>query len=89
MKAMKIVTVPDKAAFQTEAASKYLGISKNTLRKRADRGLIRCKRDVNGHRVFLVEDLDAYLLGLPDYNPDDNPNVHESARTGRKKGGSI
>ena len=87
MKIVQVIAVPEQAAFRTKAASRYLDMSPNTLRKRADSGLIPCRTDVNGHRVFLVEDLDAYLRGLPIYTPGDNPSVHRSARAGRKKKG--
>ena len=55
MRAVQIVSVPEQALFYTGDASKYLGISPNTLRKRADLGLIPCKQDENGRRVFLLE----------------------------------
>ena len=89
MKIVQVITVPEKAVFRTKAGSKYLDISPNTLRKRADIGLIPCRKDVNGHRVFLVEDLDSYRRGLPFYTPGDNPSVHRSAGTGRKKKGGL
>ncbi len=46
-------------------AARYLGISPNTLRKRTDLGLIPARRDVNGDRLYLVKELDAYLASLP------------------------
>ncbi len=64
MKAIQLISVPEQAAFRTSAAAKYLGISPNVLRKKADLGLIRCGYDENGHRAFLLEDLDAYRKSL-------------------------
>jgi hypothetical protein len=68
---VQIIEVPEQAAFRITAAARYLGISKNTLRKRSDLGLIRARRDENGERVFLLRDLNAYLESLPDYRHRD------------------
>ncbi|TDI10545.1 MAG: hypothetical protein E2P08_01715 [Acidobacteria bacterium] len=88
MKAIQIIGIPEQAVFYVGAASRYLGISPNTLRKRADLGLIPAKRDESGNRVFLLEDLDAYRKSLPPYTPSDNPVAGRLAETGRKKGGA-
>ena len=87
MKAVQLVTIPEQAAFYVGDASKYLGISPNTLRKRADLGLIPCKQDENGKRVFLLEDLDAYRKSLPPYQHNGNPFSSRPVKTGRRKGG--
>ena len=87
MKAIRIIGIPEQAVFYVGAASRYLGISPNTLRKRADLGLIPAKRDESGNRVFLLEDLDAYRKSLPPYTPSDNPGAGRLAKTGRSKGG--
>ncbi len=87
MKAVQLVTIPEQAAFYVGDASKYLGISPNTLRKRADQGLIPCKQDEAGRRVFLLEDLDAYRKSLPPYEYSGNPFSSRPVKTGRRKGG--
>ena len=86
MKAIQFVTIPEQALFYTGAASRYLGISPNTLRKRSDLGLIPCKQDENGRRVFLLEDLDAYRNSLPPYRHSANPFLRP-VKAGRRKGG--
>jgi hypothetical protein len=73
MVSVQIVEVPEQVAFRVRDAARYLGISPNTLRKRSDLGLIRARRDENGERIFLLEDLNAYLESLPDYRRRDKP----------------
>ncbi len=89
MKAIQIVTVPEQALFSTGNASKYLGISPNTLRKRSDLELIPCKQDENGKRVFLLEDLDAYRKSLPTFQHNGNPFSNRPVKAGRQKGGTL
>jgi len=46
----------------TAEAAEYLGVHHNTLRKWASRGEIPMHRNpVNGYRLFLRKDLDAFL----------------------------
>jgi excisionase family DNA binding protein len=73
MTCINCLEVPRQAAFRVREAAKYLGISPNTLRKRSDLGLIRARRDVNGERIFLLQDLDAYLESLPEYRHRGKP----------------
>ena len=88
MQAIQLVPVPEQAAFYVGDASKYLGISPNTLRKRADLGLIPCRQDENGKRVFLFEDLDAYRNSLPPYQHNGNPFSNRPVKAGCEKGGT-
>ncbi len=85
MRAIQIVSVPEQALFYTGDASRYLGISPNTLRKRSDLGLIPCKQDENGRRVFLLEDLDAYRNSLPPYAHSANPFLRPVSRTRERR----
>jgi hypothetical protein len=87
MKGIQLVTIPEQAAFSTSAAAKYLGISPNTLRKRANLGLIACRKDENGRRVFLLEDLDGYRNSLPLYQYHGNPFSSRLVGTGRREKG--
>ena len=87
MKAIQIVTIPEQAVFYVRDASKYLGISPNTLRKRSDLGLVPCRQDENGKRVFLLEDLDTYRKSLPPFQHNGNP--FSPVKTGRGKGGTT
>jgi hypothetical protein len=89
MEAIQLVTIPEQAAFYVGDASKYLGISPNTLRKRADLELIPCKQDENGKRVFLIEDLDEYRKSLPPFRAGDNPFNSRPVKAGRGKGGTT
>ena len=85
--AVEVVQVPKQAAFAVSDAAQYLGISPNTLRKRCDQGLIPAKRNENGHRVFLLFDLNNYLNHLPSYYQDDTSLASRPVGTGRKKKG--
>ncbi len=85
MKAIQLVAIPEQSLFYTGAAAKYLGISSNTLRKRSDLGLIPCKQDENGRRVFLLEDLDAYRNSLPPYAHSVNPFLRPVSRTRERR----
>ncbi len=87
MKAIQIVTVPEQAVFYVGDASEYLGICPNTLRNRSDRGLIPCRQDENGKRVFLLEDLDTYRKSLPPFKANGNPFLPVKAE--REKGGKV
>jgi len=87
MKAIQVVTVPEQATFYVGDASRYLGISRNTLRKRSDLGLILCRQDENGNRVFLLEDLDAYRKSLPPFKANGNP--FSPVKAEREKGGKV
>jgi len=89
MKAVQIVTIPEQAVFYVGDACRYLGISPNTLRKRADLGLIPCRQDESGKRVFLLEDLDAYRKSLPPYEHSGNPFSNRPVKAGRGKGRTI
>ncbi len=88
MQAIQLVTVPEQAAFYIGDASKYLGISPNTLRKRADLELIPCRQDENGKRVFLLKDLDNYLKSLHPYQHNGNPFSNRPVKAGCEKGGT-
>jgi len=87
MKAIQVVTVPEQATFYVGDASKYLGISPNTLRKRSDLGLISCRQDEHGKRVFLLEDLDTYRKSLPPFKANGSPFLPVKAE--REKGGKV
>jgi excisionase family DNA binding protein len=62
-----ITPVPSQRLFGTKSAAQYLGISPDTLRKYADLGWIKARR-LEKRRVFALEDLDAFIERLPDYN---------------------
>ena len=47
--------------YKTTEASKYLGISINSLKTLAKRERIKCYKTDGGHRRFRQEDLDIYM----------------------------
>ena len=73
MNTVRIYDIPNQAAFRVHDAARYLGISPNTLRKRSDLGIIPVRKDINGERIFLLRDLDAYLGSLPEYKERGKP----------------
>ena len=66
--------VRDKRSFTVAETGRYLGKHPNTIRKMADRGIlkVRSEADLSGrkHRRFFVEDLDIYLDSLPLWGED-------------------
>ena len=65
-KRIEIIEVPERFYFKISAAAKYSGLSKNTLRKYTDLGLIRAKILPSGDRIFCKEWLDEFIEKLPD-----------------------
>ncbi len=58
--------VPKRRLLPISAASEYIGIEEQTIRKMVDLGQLRAKR-VSGRRMFLLEDLDAWIDAQPDW----------------------
>ena len=69
-----IIQVPDKRKFSIDEAARYLGMHKQTLREKSDLGTIPSKKE-GKFRVFLLEDLDRYLNGLPPYESEEFPGT--------------
>jgi len=65
-----LIRVPNQRLFGTKAAAKYLGVHPDTLRKYADLGWIKARR-LERRRVFALEDLDAFIDALPEYQSYD------------------
>ena len=61
-----VIQVPNQRLFSTKAAALYLGVHPDTLRKYADEGRIKARR-LEKRRVFALEDLNAFIDALPDY----------------------
>lgn len=56
--------------FKIAAASAYLGVSPNTLRKWADEGKVKAHvNPANGYRLFSLVDLDQFLKTLEHSTP--------------------
>ena len=72
--AVIVKKVCDKRSFTVAETARYLGKHPNTIRKMADRGIlkVRSEADLSGrkHRRFFVEDLDVYLDSLPLWGED-------------------
>ena len=65
-KQIRIVEIPDPSYFKVRSASRYLGISANSLRKYTDLGLIQAKRLPGGDRLYERAWLDQFVEELPD-----------------------
>ena len=55
---------PNQRLFGMKAASRYLGLHEQTLRKLTDLGEIKARR-MGSRRVYALEDLDSYIDSLP------------------------
>jgi excisionase family DNA binding protein len=65
-KQVMVMQIPAQRGFKMKAAARYLGIHPQTLRKYTDEGKIRA-RNMHGDRVYLLEDLNAYIECLPEW----------------------
>ena len=65
-KQIRIVEIPECFYFKVTAASRYLGISPNTLRRYTDLGLIKARRLPGGDRIYKRSWLDQFVEELPD-----------------------
>ena len=61
-----LIQVPNQRLFSVKPAAQYLGICEDTLRGYADKELVP-PYDLNGRRVFKLEDLDSFIDSLPPY----------------------
>ncbi len=66
-KLVALIHVPNQRLFATSAAAKYLGVCPDTLYKITDLGQVRAY-DQNGRRVYRLEDLEAYVEDLPEWD---------------------
>jgi len=70
LKAIDLIQVPNQRLFSTKSAAQYLGVHPDTVRKYADLGSIRARR-LERRRVFALEDLNAFIDALPEYQSYD------------------
>ncbi len=63
---IRLAPAPRQRLFSTRAAARYIGVGEDTMRSYADEGLILARR-LKRRRVFALEDLDAFIDGLPEY----------------------
>jgi excisionase family DNA binding protein len=73
IKEIRIIEIPDRFYFKVSSAARYLGISRNSLRKYTDLGLIRAKRLPGGDRLYCKEQLDQFVELLEDAVHQRNP----------------
>lgn len=63
-KPVALIQVPNQRGYTIGEAARYLGICHQKLRQLTDAGRVRCRRD-GRNRIFLLEDLNAFLDSLP------------------------
>ena len=78
--AVSLTQIPNQRLFSTRSAAQYLGIHPDSLRKYADLEWIKARRLVK-RRVFTLEDLNAFIDALPEYQS------YEYTAPGGKPGG--
>ncbi len=83
-KTVALIQVPNQRLFSTGAAARYLGVHEQTLRKYSDLGHLRALR-LGKCRMFLLEDLEAFIDRLPEWypDPDGGPGSQERSKHGR------
>ncbi len=86
-KTVALIQVPNQRLFRVAQAAHYLGKHPNTIRKLADLGEIKACVEVDSsgrrHRVFTLDELDAYIDSLPQWY--DSPNGGESPGARKEK----
>jgi len=80
IKGIEIIEVPQRFYFKISAAAEYTGLSKNTLRKYTDLGLIRAKILPGGDRIYCKEWLDDFVENLPDAVGGNSLNFRDTFR---------
>ena len=63
-KPIALIQVPVQRLFAIKAASRYLDMHPQTLRKLTDLGEINAKK-LGGRRVYTLEELDRFIESLP------------------------
>jgi len=69
-KPIALIQVPNQRLFSTKAAALFLGVHPDTLRTYSDLGRIKARK-LGKRRVFTLEDLDAFIDSLPEYQSYD------------------
>lgn len=72
----KLKEVPRQRLFRISAAARYLGISRDLLRKYSDLGEIPAKR-MNVRRMFVLEELDKWIASRPEWTDSGPRAVHQ------------
>ena len=85
-KPVALIQVPAQRLFSPRAAARYLDVSHNVLRSWTAAGLIAAILLPNGHRRYLLEDLQRFIESLPGFAGDKMP-AGENLLLLRKKGG--
>ena len=67
---LALIQIPNQRLFNTKTAAQYLGVHPDSIRKYANLGLIEARRLLN-RRVFTLEDLNAFIDSLPEYQSYD------------------
>lgn len=73
-KQVALIQVPNQRLFSLRAAAQYLGVDPDTLRKDTELGLIPA-RDYHGRRTYLLEDLEALIDALPEWENRPRPRA--------------
>jgi len=84
-KPFALIQIPSQAMFAPKAAAQYLGINVKTLKIITDLGEIPARRFRN-RRAYLLEDLERFRTGLPEWYDADQRGENPSRE--RRKDGS-
>ncbi len=65
-KPVALIQIPNQRLFGIKAASRYLGLHAQTLRKLTDLGEIKARK-LGERRVYTLEELDRFIESLPQW----------------------
>lgn len=83
-KPIALIQIPNQAMFSPKVAARYLGINVKTLKQLTDRGELPARRFRN-RRAYLLEDLERFRAGLPEWYDADQRGENPS-QEGREDG---
>ncbi len=84
-KPIALIQIPNQAMFSPKVAARYLGINVKTLKELTDRGELPARRFRN-RRAYLLEDLEQFRTGLPEWYHADQSGENPSQE--RREDGS-
>ena len=89
MHSIQIIEVPTQAAFKVSQAARYLVHLVKHSHKESRPWIIPAHKTEVGERIFLLRDLDAYLISLPSYRSGANSFPSRLTKPGRMSKGDA
>lgn len=83
VKSIHLMPVPDRRLFAVKHAARYIDVSVDTLKKYTDMGFIKAY-DFFGRRAYRLEDLDAAIDALPQWEENQQPHQTRAGTRGKQ-----